>query len=204
MPPPVLGHDPVHFPICSTLSVGISAARTTEVSGVMAEAALLPLDVAELLDAGLVTAAFEGRGEEDVDDAQGEGVSEDAGPEGQHVGVVVLAGQPGGELIETEARSHTMDLVGGDGLTLAAAADDDPPVGSTGAHLPTHGGAQAGIVDRFPRVRAEVVQIVVTVAQRRGHHALEPVPGVVSGDGDPHQLVTVRTLSSLQRANTSA
>ena len=91
--------------------------------------ALLGFDVAELVEAGLVATALELGGEEDVDEAEGEGVGQLAGAEGEDVGVVVEAAHAGRPLVVAQGGAGAVDLVGRDLLALAAAAHDDGPVG---------------------------------------------------------------------------
>ena len=90
---------------------------------------LLGLDVGDLGQAGHVAAPLEFGGEEDVDDGQGQVGAEDAGPQGEDVGVVVEPGQPCCGLVVAERRPDPADLVGGDVLALAAAPEDDGPIG---------------------------------------------------------------------------
>ena len=79
-----------------------------------------------------------------------------------------------------------MDLVGGDRLALPAPAQDDAPVGLLVHDRPRRGGAQRRVVDRLLGVGAQVEHVVALVAEGGDDDRLEPVPGVVGGDGDLH------------------
>src|SRR3982751_858963 len=58
--------------------------------------------VRQLVDAALVTAALERRLQPDLQDLVGQSRPHDAATHGQHVGVVVLARQPGREQVVAE------------------------------------------------------------------------------------------------------
>src|SRR5690349_14729163 len=84
----------------------------------------------DLVHAPLMAAALEDAAEPQRDDLLGEPEADDASAKRQHVCVVVLARQPRGVQIVAQRRAHPRDLVGGDLLALAAAADDDAAIGA--------------------------------------------------------------------------
>lgn len=70
-------------------------------------------------------AAFEFGGEPDLHDAQGLGFGHGALAEGEDVAVVVGAVPDRNLLRPAQAAADALDLVGGDGLAVAGAAQDD-------------------------------------------------------------------------------
>ena len=113
------------------------------------------------------------------------------GPDRDDVGVVVLPGQPGRAEVPGQGSAGTLDLVGGDLLPVARAAEDDAerrdPV-----RLVVHHGLRGRDAER--RV---VIQLVVTGRpviddlMARGREVLHQVPAevqarVVGGDVDAH------------------
>src|SRR6185437_4224672 len=148
--------------------------------------ALLGLDGADLLEAADVAAPLERGGQEHVEDRQGEGLGDDPGAEGAHVGVVVLAGQAGGELVGAESRPGAVDLVGGYLLPLPAPADHHPGFGPAPHHGAGDGGADRRVVDRLDRVGPEVEDLVAPAGQKGVDRLLEQEAGVVRTDRDAH------------------
>ena len=86
----------------------------------------------------------------------GQPVGDDAAAHGQHVGVVVLAAQAGGEEVVAQRGPHAVDLVGGDLLALARAAEHDAAVGLARDDGAADRGADRRVVDRLGAVGAEV------------------------------------------------
>src|SRR5207302_4219294 len=105
---------------------------------------------------------------------------------GQHVGIVVLAGQAGGVEVVAEGRPHTLHLVGRDLLALAAAPQHYAPLRPPSDHHGPHGEADRGAVDRFLAVGPQVLHLVAQVLQGDDEALLEPVAGVVEPYGDPY------------------
>ena len=111
--------------VASTSVVAVGRAQCATLTG-----AAVPFDFGDLIDAALVPAALEGGAEPERDDFVGEAEGDDAAAHGEHVGVVVLARHAGGVEIVAERGADAGDLVGGDLLALAAAADDDAAIGA--------------------------------------------------------------------------
>src|SRR5581483_5431112 len=82
-----------------------------------------------LIDAALVTAAFEAGGQPQRQDLVGEAERDDAAAHREDVRVVVLARQARGVEVVAQRGAHARDLVRGDLLALSAAAEDDAAVG---------------------------------------------------------------------------
>src|SRR5215217_2350183 len=90
-------------------------------------------EVGELGDAAGVATALERRREERREDLLGEPRADDAGPDGQHVGVVVGTRHARRVEIVAEGRAHAADLVRRQLLALPAAAQHDPELGVAAA-----------------------------------------------------------------------
>ena len=91
-----------------------------------------------------------------LDDLLGQADADDAAAHGQHVGVVVRAGQAGGVQVVAQRGAHTADLVGGDLLALPAAAEHDADFGVAVAHGSADARRRSRIVDRFGESRAVI------------------------------------------------
>ena len=102
-----------------------------------------------------------------VDDLVGEAGGDDPAAQREHVGVVVLARQPGRVEVVAERRADAGHLVGGDLLALAAPAEHDAAVGLAADDAPRHVGADRRVVDRRLAVGPEVVDIMAEPLQRR-------------------------------------
>ena len=85
-------------------------------------AALFLLNGGNFVQARHVPAALERSCQPHIQDVERQRGCNQAGAQGQDIGVVVLPGQPGGVLVMTEGRARAMDFVGCDLLALAAAA----------------------------------------------------------------------------------
>lgn len=84
-----------------------------------------------LLNPPLVAAAFEGGFQEGFEDGFEVTFGCEFLREGQHVGVVMEAGQIGHILVEREAGADTFDFVDGDVHPVAGPADGDAAFGFT-------------------------------------------------------------------------
>src|SRR6185503_10914674 len=107
-----------------------------------------PLRFADLIDSALVAPSGKGGVEPEREDFVGQAGGDDAPTHREHVGVVVLARQPRGEEVVAERGADAGDLVRGDLLALAAAADHDAAIGAALGHLAPDGEADRRIVDR--------------------------------------------------------
>jgi hypothetical protein len=86
------------------------------------------LELRDLVEASLVAAAGVRGGQEGLDHFEGNGGGDDAGAEGEDVGVVVFAGEAGGGYVMGQCGSNARDFVGGDGDANAGAADGNTNV----------------------------------------------------------------------------
>src|SRR5690606_18890341 len=130
--------------------------------------------------------AFEGGGQPQLEDLGGQARRHDPATHGQDVGVVVLPAQPGGEQVVAQGGAHAVDLVGGDLLALAGAAEHDPALSLAVHDGAPDGGADGRVVDGLGGVGAEVEHLVAQPLELGDEVDLQVVPGVVRSDGDPH------------------
>ena len=126
--------------------------------------------------------------EPEGDDLVGEPERDDAAAHGEHVGVVVLAGQARRIEIVAEGGARAVDLVGGDLLALAAPADDDPAIGLAGDDEPRDVGADRRIVGRRVAEGAAIVHVVPEPDQRRDEVFLQRKARMVGPDRDAHKM----------------
>src|SRR5699024_12438316 len=101
----------------------------------------------EDVDATLVTLGLgPGLVEERVDDREGLLTGVHAAADAHQLGVVVLAGQPGGLDAPGEGAARAGDLVGGDLLAVAGATQDDAEAAGVGDELAGRGDAESRVV----------------------------------------------------------
>src|SRR3954470_2278305 len=128
-----------------------------------ATASILPerrFQLGDLLDPSGMTAALELGVQPDRQDLVGQTERHDPPSHGQHVGVVVFAGEAGRVQIVAQRSPDTHDLVSGELLALAAAAEDDAPIGPALGDGAADGGTDWRVVDRLLAVGAVVVDLV--------------------------------------------
>jgi 23S rRNA (cytosine1962-C5)-methyltransferase len=154
---------------------------------------MLGFHVCDLIDTPLMPAAFESRVQPQRNDFIGEAERDDASAHGEHVGIVVLAGQTSRVEIVAQGRSHTRDFVGGDLLALSAAAEDDPSIGPALDHRSPNVRADGGIVNRFFGVRAEIVDVVTKPSNRVAQMLLQREPRMVGADRYAHTINYIGT-----------
>jgi hypothetical protein len=148
--------------------------------------ALVSFYLSYLLYAALVTPPLEAPREERIHDGTGELSSEDAASYGEHVGVVVLARETRGVLVETQRGPDAVHLVGRDLLPLAAAPEHDPEIGLAPDDGVTDGRAERWVIDRLHRVRTEVDHLVSLPNEVTGDADLQVEAGVVGSESDLH------------------
>ena len=104
----------------------------------------------------------------------------------QHVGVIMLARELGGEGI-VHARASALGVaVHRDGNADPRAADGDSALGFPGGHRLCERGTEFRIIDAFRPVRAEVADLVTLLSQPADDLILEEVTGMVGGESDAH------------------
>ncbi len=100
----------------------------------------------------------------------------------------MLARHPGGVEIVAERRADAANLVGGDLLALAAAADDDPAVCPSGRDEPRDVRADRRIVGGLLGEGAAVVHLVPEPDERRDEVLLQRKARMVGPDRDAHKM----------------
>ena len=149
-------------------------------------------------------AAVERGGEPELEDLGGEALGDDAAAHREHVGVVVLPAEAGRVEIVAEGGPHAVDLVGGDLLALAGAAEHDAAVGLAGDDRSADGRADRRVVDRLGAVGAEVDRLVAEALELLHEVRLEVHAGVVGSDGDLHaRCPSARLRTGKARSTTS-
>ena len=133
-----------------------------------------------------MAAAQEIRGQEHVDDVASQHRGQDPRPQGQDVGVVVLAGQAGRVLVVAQRGPDPMDLVGGNLLPLPRPAYNDAHLRPAADDMAGTSGAEGRVVHGLLPVGAQVVDFVAELPQMGHYRQLERVAGVIIGDGDLH------------------
>ena len=107
-------------------------------------------------------------------------------PMREDVGVVVLARQAGGVEVVAQRGADAGDLVGGDLLALAAAAEHDAAVGAPLGHRAADGDADRRVVDGRVAVGAEIVDGVAEPREGLFQMLLQDEAGMIGADGDAH------------------
>ena len=94
--------------------------------------------------------------------------------------------KPGGEQVVAERRAHARDLVGGDLLALAAAAQHDAAIGATVNDGATDGHADRRIVHGCFAVCAEILDGMSEPLQRLLEVLFEEESGVIGPNRHAH------------------
>jgi hypothetical protein len=149
-------------------------------------ASSLVLYVGNLIDTSLVASSLEGGIEPEPDDLVGQSGRDDPPAHGQDIGVVVRPRHPRRVEIVAERRANAAYLVGGDLLPLTAPADDQTALRLTGGHGTSDLGADVRIIDRFPVVRATIVDLVTELPQHADEMLLQREAGVIGPDRNAH------------------
>lgn len=129
----------------------------------------------------------EGGGEPELDGGFGFFGGEEAGAEGEDVGVVVLfrEGEDVGVAAVEEGSADAGDFVGGDGFALAGTADDEAEAGGVGCDFLAAGDDEVGIVvQRVVGERADVFAGVAVFFEEGDEGEFEFEAGVVGGEVD--------------------
>lgn len=160
---------------------------------------LFPLDLGNLHDAALVTAALESGRQPRVDDPLHERIADEVRRQAQHVRVVVPPGHHGRQLIVAQRRAHALDLVRRDRHADARPAEQDPEIcRSIGDGLRRRIG-RVGVVARFGILGAEVVDLVLLGCEERLDLLLGGESAMIGAERDFHIGI-----SSRRRANAAS
>ena len=143
------------------------------------------LDGHDHVHAPLVPSALKGRGQPGVHDHLGQLDPDHAGAEGQHVAVVVPAGQGCGIRLTAHGTADAPHLVGRQGNADARAADHNAQVRLAAGHALRHGLAGDGVVEALRGVGAQVLYLIaVGVLDVLFDRALVFQRGMVVADRD--------------------
>ena len=145
------------------------------------------VDLVEEVNATLVTTALKLGVEPLVDNHLGELGAHDAGAKGEHVGVVVHAGELGAEGLGAYDGANTFDLVGSQADADAGTADQDTQVDVTVGHGLTHLVAGDGVIEALGGVGAIVHDLAAALLQVLGNDVLELDGGMVVADTNLHE-----------------
>lgn len=102
-------------------------------------------------------AAFKLGCQECVDDIQGEAKAYDAGTDGQHIGVIVLADHAGREGVHTHATTYPFDLIGRHHNALAGPAQKNAELVLASCDKAGSFGTAFGIGRAFGRNGADII-----------------------------------------------
>src|SRR4051794_8080172 len=147
-----------------------------------------------------MASARERRLQPQLQDLVGERECDDPSAHREHVGVVVLARQPRGEQVVAECRTDARDLVRGNLLALAAAAENDAAIGPPFRHRAADRHADRRVIDRLLAVRPEVVDGVAEALERWLEMFLERKAGVIGANRDAHRSRIVLWVSLRRRS----
>ena len=107
-------------------------------------------------------------------------------PERDDVGVIMLAGEGGGDRLVDPRAAALGVAVDGDRDADARAADGDAALGRAGRDGVRQPSAEIGIIDAFGVVGAEVADVIAKLAEPHRQLALEGETGMVGSKGDAH------------------
>ena len=133
-----------------------------------------------------MTSALEACAKPLVDDHLGELGAHDASTKGEHVGVVVHAGELGAEGFGAHDGAYTLDLVGSQANSDTGATDEDAQVDVAVGNGLTHLVAGDGVVKALGGVGAKVHDLAAALLQVLGDDVLELDGGVIVTDTDLH------------------
>ena len=136
-----------------------------------------------------MAAALKGGVQPGVHNLHGQHGTHHTGAQGHHIGVVVLAGEPGGHLVREQGAADALDLVGGDGCADAGGAQHDPAVTFPGGHRLGSGRYKIRVVAAGFPVGAKVLVGESPCFQMLLHRFLERVGAVVACNGNHNSFL---------------
>ena len=140
----------------------------------------------ELFDPAAMASTGERGGEKRFDAGLGHLDPDQPRAQRDDVGVVVLAGEAGGQWLGNQRAAHRRVSVGGDRDADPAATQGNAELGLAARDGIGQDVAEIGIIDRSLAIRAEVADLVSGLTQPRGELGLEREGGVIGGDGEFH------------------
>lgn len=147
-----------------------------------------------------MSATFETRGSEDVEDLDGERHGDDAAAHRKDIGIVMSPRQGCHVRVVAQGRADAGHLVGGDLLTLTAPAKHDAPIRLPGGHRFPDGNAMWRVIGGRPSVSPQVGDPVAAVAERPGQLVFQIKSGVIGPKGDASTEPDRQAMSSTAAA----
>ena len=133
-----------------------------------------------------MTAAFERGIQPDPEDFVRQSERDDTAAHREHVGIIVLARQPGRIEIVAQSRADAGDFIRRNLLALSAAAEHNAAVGAPLGHCPGNGETDGRIVDRSVAVGTVILDGMPEASQRLFQMFFECKARMVGADGDSH------------------
>ena len=129
-----------------------------------------------------MTPAFIGGGEEGAEAIEGHGIAGEARAEGQNIGVIVLAGEPGfGDIARLGAANGGV-AVGGEGHADAGAADQEAEAGGTSLNALADRVGEIRVIAAGGGVGAAIDHGPAGITRGLGQLVLEEIAGVIGAD----------------------
>ena len=132
-------------------------------------------------------AALEFGAQKDIHQFRRALLGEQVRPQGEHVGVVMLAGQPDLFVALRRRGPHSRNLVGRDGHSDPGIAHQDAAVAPCAAHFARHPLGEIRVIARLRRIRAEVHHFMPVPQQFLPQVLFEGKTGVIGADGYLHR-----------------
>lgn len=139
-----------------------------------------------LLNPVLMSAAFKGRAQPQIDELEADLRTHRAFADGDAVGVVVTGGPLGGVGTVDYGAADTFDTVGDDGLSVSRTAQNNGLLGLAGNHSLGGRTNEVGIVAGLGRIGAEVLNLMPLGSQVGDDQPLVAKSCVIRGNGDFH------------------
>ena len=142
------------------------------------------LNIHDQTDTAGMAAALERGVQEHIHDALGHIGTDDAGPHGQHIGIIVAAGHLRAEGIAAQGTADPLHLVGGDGDADSGGADHDAFLTAAVSHGHSRRLGEDGVVTALLAVTAAVQDVDALGGEICLDMLLEAVAAVVRSNRD--------------------
>src|SRR5580698_8114321 len=122
--------------------------------------------------------------------------------EGDDIGVVVMTAEARGLDVPAQRAANTLDAVGGDGLAVAGAAEDDAALAFAARDGLRHGPDEKRIIHGRVREGAEVTDLVAEGLEVGADLFLVLKSGVIGADANFHNVITGGKLTTKRAKST--
>jgi hypothetical protein len=139
----------------------------------------IDLPLADFIDSFLMSATLENRAQPGIDYLDPCLHGNHPAADGNHIGVIVLFGEPGACHVPADAATDSRDLVGHHRFTVAAAAKDYPQVTVASCHTLGGGPAIIGIIDRLQAVGAKIDNPIPGLLQMGFDRFFQGIAGMI-------------------------